>query len=210
MRIEVEAALASTLLLTELVGKLDEGTASEEETKLHRFLVNANKYVTSITATEVVHTAIEVLGGNGTIEDFSPLPRLYRDSIVFESWEGTHNVLCAQVHRDCDRLGLLDTVFAWIDDALAQTSPERARDVEFVQAAVEGLEDIIRKSLQSSLMTPAVFRPQLALLTRIVQAVCLMENNDERVSTAFIQRHLSPDADPTSSSIHQYFDEPVD
>jgi hypothetical protein len=210
MRIEVEAALASTLLLTELVGKLDEGTSGDEERKFHRFLVNANKYVTSIAATEVVHSAIEVLGGNGTIEDFSPLPRLYRDSIVFESWEGTHNVLCAQVHRDCVRLDLLDTVFVWIDGALAQASPERAREVEFVQAAVERLEDTVRKTLQSPLVTPAVFRPQLALLTRIVQAVCLMENNDARVLTAFIQRHLSPAADPVSSSIQQYFDEPVD
>ena len=41
-----------------------------------------------------------MLGGNGTIEDFSPLPRLYRDAIVIESWEGTHNTLCAQVLRD--------------------------------------------------------------------------------------------------------------
>ena len=52
--------------------------------------------MTSITATDVVHRAIEVLGGNGTIEDFSSLPRLYRDAVVYESWEGTHNVLCAR------------------------------------------------------------------------------------------------------------------
>ena len=60
-----------------------------------RFLVNANKYVTSIGATDVARSSIEVLGGNGTIEDFS-LPRLYHDAVVFESWEGTHNVLSAQ------------------------------------------------------------------------------------------------------------------
>ena len=143
-----------------------------------------------------MHSAIEVLGGNGTIEDFSPLPRLYRDSIVFESWEGTHNVLCAQVHRDCVRLDLLDTVFAWIDGALAQASPERARDVEFVQAAVEGLEDSIRKSLRSSPVTPAVFRPQLALLTRIIQAACLLENNDGRVSPPSFNDISRPAADP--------------
>ena len=46
-----------------------------------------------------------MLGGNGTIEDFSPLPRLYRDAMVFESWEGTHNVLCAQVHVTASALG---------------------------------------------------------------------------------------------------------
>jgi hypothetical protein len=210
MRVEVEAALASTLLLTELVGKLDEGAASDDERKFHRLLVNANKYVTSITATEVVHSAIEVLGGNGTIEDFSPLPRLYRDSIVFESWEGTHNVLCAQVHRDCARFDLLDTALAWIDTALTSVSHERASDVELVRAAVERLEGSIRESVRSSPMTPAGFRPQLAQLTRIVQAVCLLGNIDERVATAFIQRHLATAANATSPSIHQYFDEPVD
>ena len=67
-------------------------------------LVNANKFVTSLAATKVCRRGIEALGGNGTIEDFSPLPRLYRDAIVFESWEGTHNVLCAQVLRDLAKL----------------------------------------------------------------------------------------------------------
>ena len=60
---------------------------------MYRFLVNANKLGTAINATEVIRTGIELLGGNGTIEDFSVLPRLLRDSIVFENWEGTHNVL---------------------------------------------------------------------------------------------------------------------
>src|ERR1019366_10573463 len=92
MKVETTAALASTMALTELVAKIDEGAATSVDVSLHRFLVNANKYVTSITASEVVHRGIEVLGGNGTIEDFSPLPRLYRDAVVFESWEGTHNV----------------------------------------------------------------------------------------------------------------------
>ena len=60
---------------------------------MYRFLVNANKLYTSIRGTEVIRSAIEILGGNGTIEDFCVLPRLLRDSIVFENWEGTHNVL---------------------------------------------------------------------------------------------------------------------
>ncbi len=60
---------------------------------MYRFLVNANKLGTAINATEVIRTGIELLGGNGTIEDFSVLPRLLRDSIVYENWEGTHNVL---------------------------------------------------------------------------------------------------------------------
>ena len=65
-----------------------------------RIAVMINKYWTAIAATATARDGIEVLGGNGTIEDFSVLPRLYRDAIVVESWEGTHNTLCAQVLRD--------------------------------------------------------------------------------------------------------------
>lgn len=43
---------------------------------------------------------IETLGGNGAIESFSILPRLIRDNIVCENWEGTHNTLIAQTVRD--------------------------------------------------------------------------------------------------------------
>ena len=100
MRAEAAGALASTLEVTELVDRIDRGAASDDDVTWHRILVNANKFSTSLAATRVVRRAIEALGGNGTIEDFSPLPRLYRDAIVFESWEGTHNVLCAQVLRD--------------------------------------------------------------------------------------------------------------
>ena len=112
MKAESQAALASSLALTDLVARIDDGSASKEDTAWHRVLVNANKYVTSIETTSVVRRAIETLGGNGTIEDFSPLPRLYRDAIVFESWEGTHNVLCAQVLRDLERLDAVELVAA--------------------------------------------------------------------------------------------------
>ncbi len=65
-----------------------------------------NKYWTSVRNTQMQRIGIEVFGGNGTIETFSSLPRLYRDAMVTESWEGTHNVLCAQLHRDMGRYEL--------------------------------------------------------------------------------------------------------
>ena len=107
MRAEAEAALASTLEVTRLVDSVD-----PEDVAYHRILVNATKFSTSAAATRAIRRGIEVLGGNGTIEDFSVLPRLWRDAIVFESWEGTHNVLCAQVARDLERFGTLDIVLA--------------------------------------------------------------------------------------------------
>jgi acyl-CoA dehydrogenase len=187
MKIEVAASLASTMALTDLVAKIDEGTATDEDLKVHRFLVNANKYVTSISATDVVHRAIEVLGGNGTIEDFSPLPRLYRDSIVFESWEGTHNVLCDQVRRDCMRLGLLDVVADWIHVELGQVPTSQATDPGLVRQALDDLKPGLEKSIGNS--ESGNFRRQLTQLVRIIQATCLLRSNSA-MSSPFIRIHL--------------------
>ncbi|HEY7923527.1 MAG TPA: acyl-CoA dehydrogenase family protein, partial [Vicinamibacteria bacterium] len=130
MKSEAAAALASTLHLTELVGRIDDGSATEQDVAWHRILVNANKFVTSLAATAMCRRGIETLGGNGTIEDFSPLPRLYRDAIVFESWEGTHNVLCAQVLRDLVKLDAVDLVLERVGgEAPAGLEPRLRRSV---------------------------------------------------------------------------------
>jgi alkylation response protein AidB-like acyl-CoA dehydrogenase len=197
MKIEVAASLASTMALTELVAKIDQGVASDDDLKFHRFLVNANKYVTSISATEVVHRAIEVLGGNGTIEDFSPLPRLYRDSIVFESWEGTHNVLCEQVRRDCARQGLLRVVADCIERELDQVPQPLGTEVELVRKALTDNATGLEKALAGS--KTGHFRRQLAQLVRVIQAACLLRS-DPAVGSAFIRIHLVPQVpadDPT-------------
>jgi alkylation response protein AidB-like acyl-CoA dehydrogenase len=68
-----------------------------------RELVMLQKFVAAEDCTDVLRGAISVFGGNGVIEDFSSLPRLYRDSAVNELWEGPRNVLEAQVHRDLQR-----------------------------------------------------------------------------------------------------------
>jgi alkylation response protein AidB-like acyl-CoA dehydrogenase len=77
-----------------------------------RMLVNLNKIWTALTCPAGVRDAIEVLGGNGAIEDFSVLPRLLRDSLVLEAWEGGHGVLCAQILRDARKLRLHEPMFA--------------------------------------------------------------------------------------------------
>ncbi len=107
-------ALHLVIALTGLEDRIDAGTAGGTDVLLHRFLVNVAKYLVSVQATEVVHSAIEILGGNGAIEDFSVLPRLYRDAMVYESWEGSHNVLVAQVLNDLRRLPILEAVDEWL------------------------------------------------------------------------------------------------
>ena len=68
-----------------------------------RLLVMLQKVVAAEDATLGIREAMGILGGNGAVEDFSCLPRLFRDSAVNELWEGPRNVLLAQLHRDLQR-----------------------------------------------------------------------------------------------------------
>ena len=191
MKAEAQGALASTLELTELVARIDEGTASDEDVVWHRILVNANKFVTSIAATAVVRRGIETLGGNGTIEDFSPLPRLYRDAIVFESWEGTHNVLCLQVLRDLSRLDALDLVTARVA-SLCGSEP-RSR------SALADLGPRLRRSAEDPAFGALHVRRQLDRLVRIVQ-VAALRGSEPQSAELLARRHLvrgyEPEDDP--------------
>ncbi len=197
IKAEEHAALASTMVLTGLVDALDRGAVDDETVFLHRFLVNANKYVVSIVATHVVHRAIEVLGGNGTIEDFSPLPRLYRDAIVFESWEGTHNVLVEQVRRDAARFDLLPLVLGALRSRLAALRP--TEDAVAVAATLDALESRLERGLAEQVH----FRRQLGELHRAAQATFLLgeadgdaESEKGEVAAFFIRRRLRRDYDP--------------
>ena len=188
MRTEAEAALASTVEVTKLVDSPD-----PDDVAVHRILVNANKYVTSAAATRAIRRGIEVLGGNGTIEDFSVLPRLWRDAIVFESWEGTHNVLCAQVARDLDRFGTLDLVLSRF-----QGVDER------IDAALESLRGRLSQP------DPLHVRRQLDELVRAVQAAALVRAGAP-TAELHIRRHLVPGCDAEGDPAYEeLLDELVD
>jgi acyl-CoA dehydrogenase len=178
MKVEEQAALASTLELTALVDRIDSGAAGDADIAWHRILVNANKFVTSLAATRACRRGIEALGGNGTIEDFSPLPRLWRDAIVFESWEGTHNVLCQQVLRDLQRLEAVDLVLERIGEVDAGDLGERLR--RSVAEPEEGSLHI---------------RRQLETLVHSLQAASLRRLGEEAAAELHVRRHLTPGYD---------------
>lgn len=86
---------------------LDQQAADGETTaavKKARFNVRELAMLQKITAsrdcTDMLRLALSLFGGHGAIEDFSALPRLYRDSAINELWEGPRNVLLTQIHRE--------------------------------------------------------------------------------------------------------------
>lgn len=138
---EAVAATASTLDLAAL------GDAGNHSEAL-RIGVNMNKYWTSVRCTQMVRLAMEVLAGNAAIEDFTPLGRLYRDAMVTEAWEGTHNVLAAQTWRDMVKLKLHQAWLSWLagrsegltrrDDTVASLVGHRmAQLVELAKSLIE-------------------------------------------------------------------------
>lgn len=72
--------------------------ASEDEIVLNRLNIAMIKKETADQAIYFAHEAIEMLGGNGYIEDFVT-PRLLRDAQVLSVWEGTANILGLEIVR---------------------------------------------------------------------------------------------------------------
>jgi len=156
LRLRGMAALASTFRLLAISDRLDTGRGDETLAGARRIGVMINKYWTSLASTLSVRDAIEVLGGNGTIEDFSPLPRLYRDAIVIESWEGTHNTLCAQVLRDFSARALQRH---WLEQTRAEiealSRPASAPAAESARSLLADLETRLQRLLAAGPVTAA-------------------------------------------------------
>ena len=93
----------------DLPGGLQGGlnTDEPEEQKRRRFeireLIMLQKIAAAWDAVDVIRSAMSIFGGHGVMEDFSALPRLYRDAAVNELWEGPRNVLLTQIYRDIKR-----------------------------------------------------------------------------------------------------------
>lgn len=93
-----------------------------------RELIMLQKIATSWDAVDVGRAAMSVFGGHGVMEDFSSLPRLYRDSAVNELWEGPRNVLLTQMHRDFQRASEWYKPSEFVESVLAGTDPVLVKD----------------------------------------------------------------------------------
>ena len=192
------AALHLCFELTRLEDLIDGGQASQTDVVLHRFCVNVAKYRVSVQATDVVHSAIEVLGGNGAIEEFSILPRLYRDAIVYESWEGTHNVLVAQVLNDCRRLPILEVVGDRLY-ALASRGGELGNEIARLTArSLKGA----RRAVGDLEFAAWHFRGLVDQIGVAYEAALLASSGETELATHLVQRDLaSPGIEDTDATL---------
>jgi acyl-CoA dehydrogenase len=107
--------IAVMLLVFEAVDAMQVAdSGNHDAAKLLRILTPMAKQVTGKLAVPCVSEAMELIGGNGYIEE-TPMPRLLRDAQVLPIWEGTTNIL------------VLDTIRAARRDAAHKPIIERVR-----------------------------------------------------------------------------------
>ncbi|MFG1358938.1 acyl-CoA dehydrogenase family protein [Xanthobacter pseudotagetidis] len=95
-------AEASTALVLRLARSFDQAEARPEEAARARILTPAVKFAVCQAAPGFIFEAMEVLGGNGYVEDCA-MPRLYREAPVNAIWEGTGNVMALDLLRAAQR-----------------------------------------------------------------------------------------------------------
>ena len=178
MRALGAAGLALTLFAASAEDRLLLAGTRPEDDPLFRTAVNLAKFICSTDAGLVVHHAIEILGGNGTIEDFSPLPRLWREVPVQESWEGPHNTLVAQVLRDGLRAKLHDPLLARAQDLLlAVRRPELGAARERALGALDELRGILGGLLRRGPDAAALhMRGLVTRMARLTQVALLLDD----------------------------------
>lgn len=140
------------LLTFKLAAMIDEhGLMPEDadQAMWQRFLINLAKYRTGAMLTASIHDAIMIFGGNGIVEDFTVLPRLLRDAMIIETWEGPHNTLCLQIMRDTAKSNLIEHWRAEVSDALERWPQDFLSHTRnhFEQAFNETLDALSRERI---------------------------------------------------------------
>ena len=131
----------------DLAGGLQGGlkTDEDESGKRHRFMIRElimlQKITASWDAVDITRTAMSIFGGHGVMEDFSCLPRLYRDAAVNELWEGPRNVLLTQIYRDIRRAGSWYRPAELVADILKGAGPGAANALAEEMTALVAVEN---------------------------------------------------------------------
>lgn len=174
MALEVEAAIALALRLA----RTFDAQQDEAQALLRRLLTPAGKYWVCKRGPELAAEAMEVLGGNGYVED-DVQARIFREMPVNSIWEGSGNVMCLDVLR------ALAKYPRSVDALAAELSPAQGRNAEF---------DRHVRGLQQALRAPDAAQSAARRITQdivlAVQAALLLQHGPASVAEAFCVSRL--------------------
>lgn len=189
---EQQAALHQVFSILTLRERVDAGDRSQ--LPLLRFLNSLSKYWTARLAVRAASEGMELVGGNGYIED-SVFCRLLRDAQVLPIWEGTSHIQILECLRTIEKHGAAPQLFYWLRECSTGTTGPSS----LLRAAVHGLErDLLRIGNQED---PEVdFRGWMHRTCRAVQLAVVIAHHGPGDAvhplTCHLTKHLENDSSP--------------
>jgi alkylation response protein AidB-like acyl-CoA dehydrogenase len=104
-----------------------------------RELVLLQKICTTNEGVKVLNEAMSIFAGHGVMEEFSSLPRIFRDVVVNEQWEGPRNLLLTQIYRDIQRVSDWYSPSEFVSSVLDGAAVETIKDITLQ------LEDLLQR-----------------------------------------------------------------
>lgn len=189
MAVEAEAALLLSMEASSTAIELDDEGGDEKRTFL-RILTPLAKIRGARIGLDNAVQAVEILGGNGYIEDW-PTARQLRDAQCHTIWEGTENINSLDVLRSVVKASAHEALFARVDRALESADEEQAALVSAAKAEAEG-------AVGGVLSAPDVHAKRFAgHLCNVLSAALLLEQagkygseRDGLVASRFVERRL--------------------
>jgi putative acyl-CoA dehydrogenase len=180
--VESEAATITAMRLARAYDEAGaDGPGAEQAQAFKRIATAVMKYWICKRNAPHAAEAIEVLGGNGYVEE-SGLPRLYREAPLNSIWEGSGNVMCLDVLRALHREpGTADAFLA----ELAITDGAAAR----LDAHVAGL----RRALADPTDVELRARRLVEAMALALQGSLVVRHAPPAVAEAFLASRLAGD-----------------
>lgn len=172
MAVQVEAVAAIVFETSSLTGS----RGDEENRRLYRILVPLSKFRGARRGLELASQAVEVLGGNGYIENW-PTARQLRDAQCHTIWEGTENIICLDVLRAMAKEAAHDALLDRVDAALASAEHPALGPIKdaIVQTRREAQEAIVFLARAPDDLRQLHARRVSACLADLTQAALLLE-----------------------------------
>ena len=176
LALESEAALAISMRLAEAF----EQDSDMLNSAWKRVMTPAAKFWVCKRSVELTGEAMEVLGGNGYVEQ-GVMARLFREAPVNSIWEGAGNIMCLDVVRALSREP--DRV-----DALMSDLKDISNGCSILREELSRLSTLARSTPEVLEASARILAQQFVL---IAQACLLRRYSTTEVSDAFVRTRLS-------------------
>ncbi|NBC03331.1 MAG: acyl-CoA dehydrogenase [Bacteroidetes bacterium] len=139
--------VAGFLLVWRAISAMDAAENGEEDEKqLMRILIPMAKWWTAEQSVHTVRACMELMGGNGYIEDFI-MPKLFRDVNVLPIWEGSGNIIVLDILRAMKKTEGLDML---VKEIRSVSDKKMDEELDKLLSLFEDLKDKEQDTIETS------------------------------------------------------------